>query len=173
MKFDTIRIQTRLTAASLALVGSLGGLLGALSAQGAEPAMRPATSAKDACKIIVEAAKKDDFETVRLYTTPTGRGEGERRKEAERRFHRMHRDQLAKLKDLSCGSEHRADAHAVVEAESEGRKRLVPFVEEKGGWKFDLRTYLSFYRQDMMKYAKRPLEPQGEKKEKAREKKSA
>jgi hypothetical protein len=123
-------------------------------------------SPKDVCNTLAEAAKKDDFQAFTQWTTgfgPRGGQAGEagrdmpmrnpskmnKRKNMQSQFHQMHKDQLARLKDLSCGSETIAMDHAFVEAESKGEKRLIPFKMMSGKWMFDAHTYMSFYRESM------------------------
>jgi hypothetical protein len=53
---------------------------------------------------------------------------------------------MERLQDLSCANEVIAQDHAMVESLSQGEKRLIPFVKTNEGWKFDMRTYRSFYR---------------------------
>jgi hypothetical protein len=58
---------------------------------------------------------------------------------------KMDHNYMERLKDLTCTKENIAGDHAVVEAKSEGQERLIPFVKMQDGWKFDERTYHSFY----------------------------
>ncbi len=115
-----------------------------------------AASPKTACDQIVAAAKKDDFKTVESLTANWGmphHGAGETAgmnpKKMESDVKSAHQHHLSQLKDLSCGDEHVAGDHAVVEASSQGQKRLIPFVQVNGQWKFDARTYMSFYHRAM------------------------
>lgn len=117
-------------------------------------------SPKATCAQLAEAAKKDDFPAIQALTTdwaPPGGHPGEMAapnpsksgpsQKSPAAIHAMHEHHLSQLKDLTCGSEHVAGDHAVVEAESLGQKRLIPFIQVNGQWKFDARTYMSFYRQ--------------------------
>lgn len=109
-------------------------------------------SPKDACNTIVQAAKNDDFETVKRATAQwshPGHPGKDNKKNVEKKFHEMHDDYASTLKEISCGSENIADAHAFVEAKSKDEKRFIPFVRENAEWKFDVRTYTSFYRVKM------------------------
>ncbi len=67
----------------------------------------------------------------------------------EERFHKMHAKELERLKDLTCKEEKVVGEHAWVEAMSQKETRLVPFKMVEGKWKFDIRTYHSFYRGPM------------------------
>lgn len=133
-------------------------------------------SAKEACKNLVDAAKRNDLQAFSMWSLESGQmpqtqsrtgsesyeeggeagvmGEDTSMQKQEstgtQSGSQMHRQQMTQIKDLeSCGSQHIADNHAVVEAQSRGQKRLIPFVKEEGQWKFDGSTYMSFYR-DMM-----------------------
>ena len=55
-------------------------------------------------------------------------------------------DQMSRLKGMKCGSEHIAGDRAFVEAKTKKETRLIPFVNIDGVWRFDVRTYQSFYR---------------------------
>ena len=55
-------------------------------------------------------------------------------------------DQMGRLKGMKCGSEHVAGDRAIVEAKTKKETRLIPFVNVDGVWRFDVRTYQSFYR---------------------------
>lgn len=117
-----------------------------------------ADSPKAVCDQLARAARKDDFQAFQALSTgwtsqmASGHGASSPPQggattpgKAESELHSVHQSHLGQLKDLRCDAEHIADDHAVVEAESQGRKRLIPFIEVKGHWKFDARTYLSFY----------------------------
>jgi hypothetical protein len=123
-------------------------------------------SPKEVCNTLVDAAKKDDFNTVKQWTLWGGHGMRHDKQQAgtsdaasaktpakggkmEAEFHKMHDQDMAALKDMSCGSETLAGDHAMVQAESKGQKRLIPFAQRDGRWMFDARTYMSFYREDM------------------------
>jgi len=103
-------------------------------------AMDANASPGDVCKQLVEAAKKDDFDAVKKMSKGEPHG-----KQAKGHFHKMHGEYMERLKNIGCGSDLVADDHAVVEAQTEGKKRLIPFVKEESGWKFDAMTYMTFY----------------------------
>lgn len=63
----------------------------------------------------------------------------------EEGFKNMHEKEMARLKNINCKGEKIAGDHAWVEATSENESRLVPFKMVDGKWKFDMRTYHSFY----------------------------
>jgi hypothetical protein len=60
-------------------------------------------------------------------------------------FEKMHKDHWAQLKELSCGTEIVTNDRAVIEAKTTEQSRLIPFVKTEEGWKFDAKTYMSFY----------------------------
>ena len=60
-------------------------------------------------------------------------------------FARMSRRFFENVPDLTCGTELIAQDRAIVESESQGKKRLIPFIKTDEGWMFDLQTYRSFY----------------------------
>lgn len=95
-----------------------------------------------ACKSIVEHAVNKDFQAVKAMSL---RPEMPRKKMDKQGFNKMHDTQMASLKDLSCLREMIADDHAVVETESQGSKRLIPFVKQDQTWKFDPGAYMAFY----------------------------
>jgi hypothetical protein len=64
----------------------------------------------------------------------------------------MRPQQLERLKDLRCKDEQVAEDHATVLAETEGEKRLIPFVREENGWRFDIRSYASLYRDSIARH---------------------
>ncbi|MEQ1666375.1 MAG: hypothetical protein ABL927_13475 [Bdellovibrionales bacterium] len=111
----------------------------------------PATP-KATCEALVAAAQQSNFEAFANLSLMGGpgmkmkhmkmAGHNPKMKGA---FEKMHKDQLEKLKNLTCGTEHIADTRAFVETTSEGKMRYVPFVKEDTGWKFDTHTYMSFY----------------------------
>ncbi len=67
----------------------------------------------------------------------------------EEGFKKMHEKEMERLKDLNCKEEKIAGDHAWVEAISQNETRLVPFKMVEGKWKFDMRTYHSFYHPPM------------------------
>jgi hypothetical protein len=124
---------------------------------------------KDVCTGLIDAAKKDDLNAFQLWTmsyrdtgtstSETGAGSaGEVGTDMSKSKsmpgssenlsgnYKFPREEMARFKDLTCSSEHIAGSHAVVEVDTKsGEKRLIPFVMERGQWKFDPRTYTSFY----------------------------
>lgn len=119
------------------------------------------TSPSKACNSLVQAAKLGDFESFKSASVGWDmmyrhKGEaagkvGKKDMEAkmEKDFHKMNREHMSKLKDLSCGTEHIVQNRAMVEAETQGEKRLIPFIQRDGKWMFDAQTYTSFYRDSM------------------------
>lgn len=104
-----------------------------------------ATSPSSTCMKLVETAKANKYEDFNALTTnymgsPMAKG-----KMAEQRFDKMHVKFMDKIKGISCGTEHIAGANAFVEAETDGTKRFIPFVKVQDAWKFDAKTYMSFY----------------------------
>lgn len=120
------------------------GTLLALCFLGTAPLALADDGPSEVCKKLVEAAKKDDFDAVTKLSLGEPHGP-----KAKGKFHDMHDKYLGKLKDTNCGSDLTADDHAVVQADSEGKKRLIPFVKSADGWKFDAHTYMAFYMGDM------------------------
>lgn len=122
-----------------------------------------ADSPKKACELLAQAAQKGDYTTARTLMMKPMRGagpEGGRRMHKrdmdgahmKQRFEEMRNEHMDQLKDLKCSSEQTAGNHAIVTAETQGDKRLIPFVKEGSSWKFDPHTYMSFYHEDIMKY---------------------
>lgn len=72
------------------------------------------------------------------YGHPEGLG-------SEEGFKKMHENEIARLKDLACKDEKVAGDRAWVEATTQNETRLVPFRLMEGQWKFDIKTYHSFY----------------------------
>ncbi|MCS6838634.1 MAG: hypothetical protein NZ480_07275 [Bdellovibrionaceae bacterium] len=117
-----------------------------LVAQANPTNMAPLTPAA-VCLKLAEAAKNKRFEEFLSYTVNYERhSEKKKRKDGAARFENMHKNYFDRLKNLTCGAEHIAESNAFVEAETDGRKRFIPFVQEKGQWKFDAKTYISFYK---------------------------
>jgi hypothetical protein len=73
----------------------------------------------------------------------------------EEGFKKMHEKEMERLKDLNCKEEKIAGDHAWVEAISQNETRLVPFKMVDGKWKFDMKTYHSFYHPAMPPPAKK------------------
>jgi hypothetical protein len=119
---------------------------------------KEAKTPKDVCNRLIEAAKKDDFSAADQYTLwnrdrmssdqqagTMGSSKKSMKNKMEKGFHKVHREHLSMLKNLTCGSETLAGDHAFVETDSQQGKRLIPFVQQGGQWKFDAHTYMSFY----------------------------
>ncbi len=77
------------------------------------------------------------------------------------RFDRMHRKYFERIKNMSCGAEQIAGHHAIVTAISGPDQRFIPFVEEDGAWKFDMKTYRAFYSEHERPKSDKSLEQNG------------
>lgn len=114
-----------------------------------------ANSPRDTCRSLAEAAKNKNFGSFMQLST--GMKSPSKTKEGSisaKRFEKMQGRYLDRLKDLTCNNEIIAADRAVVESESKGEKRLIPFVKTGQGWKFDLNTYQAFYHTEEKKMAK-------------------
>jgi hypothetical protein len=111
-----------------------------------------ATSAKEACDKLAEAGKNGDFNTVQQLTMSMPHMKEHMKKSgtAKKDFEKMRKDHMDQLKELKCSSEQVVEDHAFVTAEAKEGKRLIPFVKEGESWKFDARTYMSFYKMGHM-----------------------
>ncbi|MCM2281655.1 MAG: hypothetical protein NDI61_07395 [Bdellovibrionaceae bacterium] len=98
------------------------------------------------CKQLADSASKNDFESVQKHSMEM-RGPGKGSK-ADANFRKMHQENLGQIQNLNCLAETVSEDRAFVEAEAEGGKRLIPFVKTEAGWKFDAKTYMSFYDYD-------------------------
>lgn len=96
------------------------------------------------CKSIAENAKAKNFEGVQKLTAGMP-GHAKAEKKQKKGFDKMAEQYMERLQDLNCGQEVIAKDHAMVEADSKGEKRLIPFIQTEDGWKFDASTYRSFY----------------------------
>jgi hypothetical protein len=106
-------------------------------------ATAPAANPTDTCNKLVEAAKADNYDAAAAISTwGEGKGQGPKSKG---KFAKMHNDYLGKIKGITCGTAYVADETAVVEAQAEGKKRFVPFVNEAGTWKFNVQAYKALY----------------------------
>ncbi|MEZ0391973.1 MAG: hypothetical protein ACAH59_07155 [Pseudobdellovibrionaceae bacterium] len=119
------------------LSGSSTSAAPTASASAASPAGPTA-----ACKAIAEAAKNKNFETFASLSTGMPPKKAQPKKAD---FEKMGQKYFEKIQDLSCNNEIIAEDHAVVEADAKGEKRLIPFLQTPQGWKFDMKTYQSFY----------------------------
>lgn len=106
------------------------------------------TTAAAACQSMVNAAKSKNFDQFMKMTTDMPAHERKNMKQTKNNFQKMQTQYMERLQDLNCGNEIVAKDHAVVETESKGEKRLIPFVQTNEGWKFDMKTYMSFYHTD-------------------------
>lgn len=95
------------------------------------------------CKSLVDKVVKKDFKSVKDMSLRPDMPK--HKKLSKKGFNEMHEDHLAELKDLKCLREMVSEDRAVVEAASEGNKRLIPFVNTDKGWKFDSGAYMAFY----------------------------
>ena len=127
---------------SLSLIGATA--FAQNSATPAETAANAQSSPASACKTLAESAKAKDYQAV-MNLTDGLPAPGKVKGKQKQGFDKMHTQYLDKLQDLNCGQEMIAQDRAVVQADSQGQKRLVPFVRTNEGWKFDIRTYRSFY----------------------------
>jgi hypothetical protein len=131
---------------SLAIILFTAPLTWAQQQQQDQKQKAPTATPKDTCRSLAEAAKNKNFETFMLlstgFTGPTQTKEGS---VSPQSFQKMHSRYLDRLQDLSCKNEIIAADRAVVESESKGEERLIPFVKTNQGWKFDLNTYQAFY----------------------------
>lgn len=98
-----------------------------------------------ACKSMVENAKNKNYEAFMKMTTDMPMHAKKNPKATKNNYNKMHSQYIDRLQDLTCGNEIIAQDHAVVESESKNEKRLVPFIKTNDGWKFDMKTYQSFY----------------------------
>ncbi len=106
-------------------------------------------SPKEVCSAMVDALKKEDYKLIQQFTYhPGSLAQGKSLQQAGKAM-KNSPEYLKGIKDLSCEDEHVAGTRAVVEATSQGDKRLIPFVKTSGRWKFDVKTYQSFYPSDM------------------------
>lgn len=110
---------------------------------------------KETCMALVKAAQEQNFEAFTQLSRAGGKGMGPGNKAGSKNkmkpgFDKMHTNELEKLKTLNCGAEYIADTRAFVETDSAGKTRFVPFVKEGKDWKFDTKTYMSFYETGMM-----------------------
>ena len=99
------------------------------------------------CQAMVDSAKSKNFEGMTKWTTAMP-AHHKKMKMNKTEFAKMGSKYFEKMQDLSCGTEIVAQDHAIIESESQGQKRLIPFVKKTDGWKFDLQTYHSFYEGD-------------------------
>lgn len=107
------------------------------------------TTPTQVCSQLVEAAKGDNYEMVQNLTMTHGKKKADKGMKAHKaKFEKMQKTYMAKLKEMTCGTEQVAGDHAVVTATAGEEKRLIPFVQAEGQWKFDMHTYRSFYHMD-------------------------
>lgn len=92
------------------------------------------------CQSMAQAAKNGDFKAYQNFSFGAPQHKGNKAG-----FDKMHQKYFDRLKDLSCTSENVSGNHAFVQASSQGQERLIPFKRTPDGWKFDAKTYMSFY----------------------------
>lgn len=133
----------------------------------------PTNTPKEACEAIVKAGIDDNFKAfMELTIVPTGHDKeknknqngrqdrcgipGMNEKNLEKGFHKMHEKHLELLKSISCKDEKIAGDRSWVEATSKEESRLIPFKVADGKWKFDMKTYFSFYHPAKDSMVKKP-----------------
>ncbi|MFN8792482.1 MAG: hypothetical protein ACK5Y2_13590 [Bdellovibrionales bacterium] len=110
----------------------------------------PASSAatpREACQQMVDAAKANRYDRVAQMIAPDASTKKMKMK-SEKGFDRMNTKYMSEIQNMSCGTEQLAGAHAMVTAETGTERRLIPFIQSEGQWKFDMKTYKAFYRHD-------------------------
>ena len=104
------------------------------------------SSPLQACNQLVDAAKNKDYERAsQLMLTPKHKMGMMGKKSSKKKFNKMHENYLSEVQDISCSEEQVAGDRAFVTATTKNQERLIPFVQAEGGWKFDMKTYRSFY----------------------------
>jgi hypothetical protein len=100
------------------------------------------------CKELIAAAKADNFEAVSsmMIFPDHGKTKMAMNKKNKMEFEKMHKENMAAIRDMTCGSELIAGDRAMVTAMSKDEERLIPFIQKDGKWKFDMKTYRAFYR---------------------------
>lgn len=112
---------------------------------GAASATAAATSPTQACNRIVEAAKSNNFDQVAgLMAMPDHKKE-KMDKKTRAKFDSMHSEYMSDIQKMTCGDEQVAGDRAMVTAQTDQEKRLIPFIQKEGQWKFDMKTYRAFY----------------------------
>jgi hypothetical protein len=112
-----------------------------------------ATTPTESCTKLVEAAKENKFEDFMALTT---KYEGHRGPAAveSKKFSKVHASFMDKIKGITCGAEHVGGNNAFVEAAAGGETRFIPFINVNGTWKFDAKTYMTFYTTGATKHEK-------------------
>jgi hypothetical protein len=103
-----------------------------------------ASTPSTACTKLVAAAQDNKFEEFMGLTTNYTGAHGKKAM-ATQKFDKMHTKFMDKIKGITCGTEHVGGNNAFVEAKSGDQTRFIPFVSVDGAWKFDAKTYMSFY----------------------------
>lgn len=106
-----------------------------------------AATPREACQQMVDAAKANQYDRVAqmMASEPSMK---RMKMKSEKRFDRMHTKYMSEIQNMSCGSEQLAGTHAMVTAETGSERRLIPFIQSEGQWKFDMKTYKAFYRDE-------------------------
>ncbi len=108
-----------------------------------------ATTPTQACNQLVEAAKADNFEAVMNLTVRPPQAKAKKQdKMIEKKFDKMSQSYLSDIQTMNCGNENVVQDHATVTAQTKDGQRLIPFVQQDGQWKFDMRAYKAFYNID-------------------------
>lgn len=128
---------------------SIGTVLVTVPAMSQESAQTPT----QVCSQLVAAAKANQFEKAQSLMHMPEHGmknaAGSRSQKMQKAgFDKMHSTYFSAIKDMTCASESIAGMHAVVTASSQNEKRLIPFVQDKGDWKFDMKAYRAIYSEE-------------------------
>lgn len=108
-----------------------------------------ASSPSQACSQLIEATKANNFDKVaEMMAMPRHKNEKMPNKKAEAKFDDMHKKYLSEIQNMTCSTEQIAGDHATVIAETQNERRLIPFVQTDGQWKFDMHTYRALYMMD-------------------------
>lgn len=109
---------------------------------------------REVCEAIVKAGIDDNFKAFMELTIIPKSHHGSKdhcgtpgmdEKTLEEGFHKMHEKHLDLLKSINCKDEKMVGDHSWVEAASKEESRLIPLKMVDGRWKFDMKTYFSFY----------------------------
>lgn len=121
----------------------------AMSSSAASTSMNGAAAGSplQTCNQLVEAAKANNYEQASELMVMPQRKKAAARvgKSPQKKFAKMHQDYLTEIQNISCTEEQVAGDHAIVTATSQDEQRLIPFVQQEGSWKFDMKTYRAFY----------------------------
>lgn len=104
------------------------------------------SSPLQACNQLVDAAKTKDYEKASQFMmAPSHKMGMVGKKPNKKKFEKMHQSYLNEIQNISCTEEQVAGDRAIVTATAQNQQRLIPFVQQEDGWKFDMKTYRSFY----------------------------